>query len=55
MKIVTNIQRKDITFGKVFLYRFASIFSSQNHDTCSRSNASDNINIFYNLSFVLPY
>ena len=37
MKIVTNIAliRTDITVGKVFLHRFASIFSSQNHDTCS--------------------
>ena len=26
MKIETNIQRTDIIFGKVFLYRFASIF-----------------------------
>ena len=42
MKIATNIQRTGIIFGKVFLYRFASIFSSQNHDTCSRSNASGN-------------
>ena len=35
--------RKTRRFSDVFLYRFVSICFPQNHDTCSRSNASGNI------------
>ena len=45
MKIATNIQRTDITFGKVFCIAFRIDFSPQNHDSCSRSNASGRVTL----------